>query len=70
VCTGIYALADTGLLDGRRVTTHWRYAAEVQRRWPKLRVDADAIFEQTAAKGSKGRGAEQRRGRESMRNYW
>ncbi len=44
VCTGIYALADTGLLDGRNVTTHWRYAAEVQRRWPKLSVNADAIF--------------------------
>lgn len=44
VCTGIYALADTGLLDGRNVTTHWRYAADAQRRWPKLRVDADAIF--------------------------
>ena len=44
VCTGIYALADTGLLDGRRVTTHWRYAADVQRRWPALRMNADAIF--------------------------
>jgi transcriptional regulator GlxA family with amidase domain len=44
VCTGIYALADTGLLDGRNVTTHWRYAADVQRLWPKLRVNADAIF--------------------------
>lgn len=44
VCTGIYALADTGLLDGRSVTTHWRYAGDVQQRWPKLRVNADAIF--------------------------
>lgn len=44
VCTGIYALADTGLLDGRSVTTHWRYAADVQRRWPRLRVNSDAIF--------------------------
>lgn len=44
VCTGIYALADTGLLDGRNATTHWRYAADVQRRWPKLHVNADAIF--------------------------
>jgi transcriptional regulator GlxA family with amidase domain len=44
VCTGIYALADTGLLDGRNVTTHWRYADDVRRRWPKLNVNADAIF--------------------------
>lgn len=44
VCTGIYALADTGLLDGRKVTTHWRHAADVQQRWAKLRVNADAIF--------------------------
>jgi transcriptional regulator GlxA family with amidase domain len=44
VCTGIYALADTGLLDGRTVTTHWRYASDVQRRWPKVRMNADALF--------------------------
>ena len=44
VCTGIYALADTGLLNGRNVTTHWRYASDVQRRWPKLAVDADSIY--------------------------
>ena len=44
VCTGIYALAPTGLLDGRRVTTHWRFAADIARRFPKLIVDANAIF--------------------------
>ncbi|MHB1313810.1 MAG: DJ-1/PfpI family protein, partial [Gemmatimonadaceae bacterium] len=44
VCTGVYGLAATGLLDGRRVTTHWRFAADLQRRFPKLRVDADAVF--------------------------
>ena len=44
VCTGIYALAPTGLLDGREVTTHWAYTADVQRRFPRLRVDPDAIF--------------------------
>jgi transcriptional regulator GlxA family with amidase domain len=44
VCTGIYALAQSGLLDGHTVTTHWRYADEVQRRWPELQVTADAIF--------------------------
>jgi transcriptional regulator GlxA family with amidase domain len=44
VCTGTYGLAATGLLDGRRVATHWRFAADLQRRFPKLRVDADAVF--------------------------
>jgi transcriptional regulator GlxA family with amidase domain len=44
VCTGIYALAPTGLLDGRRATTHWRFAEDVARRFPKLKLDANAIF--------------------------
>jgi transcriptional regulator GlxA family with amidase domain len=44
VCTGIYALAPTGLLDGRRVTTHWRFAQDLARRFPKLKVDANALF--------------------------
>jgi transcriptional regulator GlxA family with amidase domain len=44
VCTGIYALAESGLLDGRAATTHWRFASDVQERWKKIRVDADAIF--------------------------
>jgi transcriptional regulator GlxA family with amidase domain len=37
--TGIYGLAPTGLLDGREVTTHWRYASDVAQRFPNLRVD-------------------------------
>jgi len=36
---GIYGLAPTGLLDGREVTTHWRYASDVARRFPNLRID-------------------------------
>ena len=44
VCTGIYILARTGLLDGRRVTTHWRFAADVSRRFSKLDVDPNALF--------------------------
>lgn len=44
VCTGIYALAPTGLLDGRRVTTHWRFAADIAKCFPRLIVNADAIF--------------------------
>ena len=44
VCTGIYGLAPTGLLDGRRVTTHWNAVRDIKRRFPKLRVDPDALF--------------------------
>jgi len=44
VCTGIYGLAPTGLLDGRNVTTHWRFARDVAQRFPKLKIDANALF--------------------------
>jgi transcriptional regulator GlxA family with amidase domain len=44
VCTGIYGLAPTGLLDGRRVTTHWRFARDVARQFPRLEVDPDPLF--------------------------
>jgi len=44
VCTGIYAVAPTGLLDGRRVVTHWHFALDLSRRFPALRVDGNALF--------------------------
>jgi transcriptional regulator GlxA family with amidase domain len=44
VCTGIYGLAPTGLLDGRKVATHWRYADALAARFPALRVDGNALF--------------------------
>ena len=44
VCTGIYGVAPTGLLDGRRVTTHWKYAADLAARFPELKVEADALY--------------------------
>lgn len=44
VCTGAFLLADAGLLDGRRVTTHWASAAELQRLHPEIDVDSDPIF--------------------------
>lgn len=44
VCTGIYGLAATGLLDGRRATTHWRFAADVAQRFAALRLDPNALF--------------------------
>lgn len=44
ICTGAYLLAETGLLEGRRVTTHWRFASELVRKHPGLRVEPDRIF--------------------------
>jgi len=44
VCTGIYPLAQSGLLDGRKITTHWRFGQDVARRFPKLRVDPISPF--------------------------
>ena len=44
ICTGIYALAATGLLCGRKVTTHWNHAQRVARRFPDLKVNDNAIF--------------------------
>ncbi len=44
VCTGAFALGEAGLLAGRRVTTHWEYAAELGRRFPEARVEPDRIF--------------------------
>jgi transcriptional regulator GlxA family with amidase domain len=44
VCTGIYGLAPTGLLDGRKVATHWDAARNIQQKFPKLRVEPDALF--------------------------
>jgi transcriptional regulator GlxA family with amidase domain len=44
VCTGAFLLADAGLLEGRRVTTHWAFAEELARLHPEVEVDADPIF--------------------------
>ena len=44
VSTGIYGLAPSGLLDGRHVTTHWRFARDLAQRFPKLRVSQTASF--------------------------
>jgi transcriptional regulator GlxA family with amidase domain len=44
VCTGAGILAAAGLLDGRRVTTHWAFAEELATRYPNLEVDPDSIY--------------------------
>lgn len=44
MCTGAFVLAQAGLLDGRRATTHWFYARRLQREHPRVKVDEDRIF--------------------------
>ncbi|MDR7945211.1 GlxA family transcriptional regulator [Achromobacter aegrifaciens] len=44
LCTGAFLLADAGLLDDRRATTHWYWADALQQRHPRARVDADRIY--------------------------
>jgi transcriptional regulator GlxA family with amidase domain len=44
VCTGAFLLAEAGMLDGRRVTTHWEHCVTLAGKYPEIRVDPDPIF--------------------------
>ena len=44
VCSGAYVLAEAGLLDGRRATTHWNRGKDFARRYPKVKLEPDRIF--------------------------
>jgi transcriptional regulator GlxA family with amidase domain len=49
ICVGAFVLADAGVLDGRRATTHWAYARDMQKNFPNVTVDEDRIFIQDGA---------------------
>jgi AraC family transcriptional activator FtrA len=44
ICSGVFVLAAAGVLDGKTVTTHWRYADKLQQRHPQVRVESDALY--------------------------
>ncbi len=44
VCSGVFVLAATGLLDGKRATTHWRYVEKLRARYPAIRVEPDVLY--------------------------
>jgi AraC family transcriptional regulator, transcriptional activator FtrA len=44
ICSGVFVLAASGLLDGRRATTHWRYTDRLRRQYPRIRVEPDALY--------------------------
>ena len=44
ICTGGFVLAQAGLLDGRRATTHWAFAQELRKRYPGIQVEEDRIY--------------------------
>ena len=44
ICTGAFLLAETGLLDGRRATTHWIHAEALAKKYPKVRVEPSVLY--------------------------
>ncbi len=44
ICTGAFVLGAAGLLDGRRATTHWRYAQRLREMYPRTEVDPDVLY--------------------------
>jgi len=45
ICSGVFVLAATGLLDGRKATTHWRYIEALKTRYPAIDVVEDVLYQ-------------------------
>jgi AraC family transcriptional activator FtrA len=44
ICSGVFVIAATGLLNGRRATTHWRYTEELARRYPEIQIEPQVLY--------------------------
>jgi AraC family transcriptional activator FtrA len=44
ICSGVFVLAEAGILKGKRATTHWRYADKLSKRFPSIDVQTDALY--------------------------
>ena len=44
ICSGVFVLAAAGILEGKRVTTHWRYADKLAQRYPEVTVEPNALY--------------------------
>ena len=44
ICSGVFVLAAAGVLDGKRATTHWKYAPALASRYPRIRVEPNALY--------------------------
>jgi AraC family transcriptional activator FtrA len=44
ICSGVFVIAATGLLNGKRATTHWRYTEELARRYPEIQIQPDVLY--------------------------
>jgi transcriptional regulator GlxA family with amidase domain len=54
ICTGLYAFGEAGLLDGKRATTHWRFAQDLKARYPGVQLEADLLFTRDGSLYSSG----------------
>jgi AraC family transcriptional activator FtrA len=44
ICSGVFVIAATGLLNGKRATTHWRYTEELGQRYPQIQIEPDVLY--------------------------
>jgi len=44
ICSGVFVLAEAGILDGKRATTHWRYVEKLASRYPAIRVEPQSLY--------------------------